>query len=69
MVEFGRELAKKNGFSNLEYQLGDIEKVPLEDESVDLALLSQALASRATSRGCSARGFPYLEARRRVDHY
>jgi ArsR family transcriptional regulator len=43
MVEFGRELAKKNGFSNLEYQLGDIEKVPLEDESVDLALLSQAL--------------------------
>jgi ArsR family transcriptional regulator len=43
MVEFGRELANKNGFSNLEYQLGDIEKVPLEDESVDLALLSQAL--------------------------
>ena len=43
MVEFGRELAKKNGFSNLEYQLGDIEKVPLKDESVDLALLSQAL--------------------------
>ena len=43
MVEFGRELAKKNGFSNLEYQLGDIEKVPLDNESVDLALLSQAL--------------------------
>jgi len=43
MVEFGRELAKKNGFSNLEYQLGDIEEVPLKDESVDLALLSQAL--------------------------
>ena len=43
MVEFGRELAKKNGFSNLDYQLGDIEEVPLKDESVDLALLSQAL--------------------------
>jgi ArsR family transcriptional regulator len=43
MVEFGRELAKKNGFSNLEYQLGDIEEVPLKDKSVDLALLSQAL--------------------------
>lgn len=43
MVEFGRELAKKNGFSNLSYQLGDIEDVPLEDASVDLALLSQAL--------------------------
>lgn len=43
MVEFGRELAKKNGFSNLSYQLGDIEQVPLKDASVDLALLSQAL--------------------------
>ena len=43
MVEFGRELAKKNGFSNVEYQLGDIEEVALKDESVDLALLSQAL--------------------------
>jgi ArsR family transcriptional regulator len=43
MVEFGRELAKKNGFSNLSYQLGDIEEVPLKDASVDLALLSQAL--------------------------
>ena len=43
MVDFGRELAKKNGFSNLEYQLGDIEEIPLKDKSVDLALLSQAL--------------------------
>jgi len=43
MVEFGRELARKNGFTNLSYQLGDIEDVPLEDNSVDLALLSQAL--------------------------
>jgi len=43
MVEFGRELAEKNGFINLEYQLGDIEDVPLKAKSVDLALLSQAL--------------------------
>ncbi|MEO0510510.1 MAG: metalloregulator ArsR/SmtB family transcription factor [Verrucomicrobiota bacterium] len=43
MIEFGSELAKKNGFSNLSYRLGDIEKIPLEDQSVDLALLSQAL--------------------------
>ena len=43
MVEFGSELAKKNGFSNLEYRLGDIEEVPLDEKSVDLALLSQAL--------------------------
>ena len=43
MVEFGSELAKKNGFTNLSYELGDLEEVPLEDKSVDLALLSQAL--------------------------
>ena len=43
MVEFGSELAKKNEIVNLTYKLGDIEKVPLADGSVDLALLSQAL--------------------------
>jgi len=43
MVEFGVELARRNGFTNLSYKLGDIEEVPLKDNSVDLALLSQAL--------------------------
>ncbi len=43
MVELGRSLAKKEQIKNLEYILGDIEKVPLPDKSVDLALLSQAL--------------------------
>ena len=43
MVDFGSQLAKKNGFTNLIYKLGDIESVPLKDKSVDLALLSQAL--------------------------
>lgn len=43
MVEVGTELAKKNGLANLAYKLGDIEKVPLPDRSVDLAILSQAL--------------------------
>jgi len=43
MVEVGVELARKNDLKNLHYTLGDIEKVPLPDASVDLALLSQAL--------------------------
>jgi len=43
MVEVGEEQAAKNGFANLHYKLGDIENVPLESESVELALLSQAL--------------------------
>jgi ubiquinone/menaquinone biosynthesis C-methylase UbiE/DNA-binding transcriptional ArsR family regulator len=43
MVEFGSQLAKKHGFKNLEYRLGDIEDPPIAKESVDLAILSQAL--------------------------
>ena len=43
MVEVGTALAKKNGLANLAYKLGDIEQVPLPDQSVDLAILSQAL--------------------------
>ena len=43
MVEFGAGLAKKHGFANLEYRLGDIEDPPIKRESVDLAILSQAL--------------------------
>ena len=43
MVEVGTELARKNGLANLAYKVGDIERVPLPDKSVDLAILSQAL--------------------------
>jgi len=43
MIEVGTDLARKNDLANLTYKLGDIEQVPLADESVDLAILSQAL--------------------------
>ncbi len=43
MVEVGTELAKRNKLDNLEYLLGDIEQTSLPDQSVHLALLSQAL--------------------------
>src|SRR2546425_1749877 len=43
MVEFGSKLANKHGFKNLEYRLGDIEDPPIAKNSVDLAILSQAL--------------------------
>src|SRR5213082_790734 len=43
MVEFGSKLAKKHGFKNLEYRLGDLEEPPIDDGSVDLAFFSQAL--------------------------
>ena len=43
MVEFGSALAKKHGFKNLEYRLGDIQDPPISAGSIDLAILSQAL--------------------------
>ena len=43
MVEFGSNLAREHGFANLEYRLGDIEDPPIEKETIDLAIFSQAL--------------------------
>lgn len=43
MVEFGQELATQHGLANLEYRLGDIEEPPIDEGTVDLAILSQAL--------------------------
>ena len=43
MVEFGTTKARKNGLKNLEFRLGDLENPPIEADSVDLVILSQAL--------------------------
>lgn len=43
MVEFGQNLATQNGLTNLEYRIGDIEEPPIENATLDLAILSQAL--------------------------
>lgn len=43
MVEYGANLAREHGFTNLEYRLGDMQSPPIEPASVDLAIFSQAL--------------------------
>src|SRR2546428_6303074 len=43
IVAFGADKAKKNGLKNLEFRLGDLENPPIEPQSVDLVVLSQAL--------------------------
>jgi ubiquinone/menaquinone biosynthesis C-methylase UbiE/DNA-binding transcriptional ArsR family regulator len=43
MVEVGRQQAKRQGVKNLEYRLGDMEEVPIDDASVDLVFFSQSL--------------------------
>jgi ArsR family transcriptional regulator len=43
IVKFGKAKAKKNGLTNLEFRQGDLQSPPIDDCSVDLAILSQAL--------------------------
>jgi ArsR family transcriptional regulator len=43
IVAFGAAKAKKNELKNLEFRLGELQNPPIEPESVDLAILSQAL--------------------------
>src|SRR5256885_10937291 len=43
IVAFGAAKAKKNGLKNLEFRLGDLENPPIDPQSVDLVILSQAL--------------------------
>lgn len=43
MIEFAREQAHRNHVKNVDYRLGDMEELPVEDASVDIALFSQSL--------------------------
>lgn len=43
VLKRAKSLAERRGVSNITWKRGDIEKLPLPDASVDVALLSQAL--------------------------
>ena len=43
MLEVGREQAQRAGAANVEFRLGDMEELPIDTESVDLAFFSQSL--------------------------
>jgi ubiquinone/menaquinone biosynthesis C-methylase UbiE/DNA-binding HxlR family transcriptional regulator len=43
MIEVAREQALRHGVKNIEYRLGDMEEVPIEDGAVDLVFFSQSL--------------------------
>ncbi len=43
MTEYGSKMAAAHGYKNVEFRVGDIESPPIRRQSVDLALLSQAL--------------------------
>ncbi len=43
MLEFGREQAARHGIENVEFRLGDMEELPINDAAVDLVFFSQSL--------------------------
>jgi SAM-dependent methyltransferase len=43
MLRRARSLAERRGVSNITWKRGDLERIPLDEGSVDVALLSQAL--------------------------
>jgi ArsR family transcriptional regulator len=43
MIEVAREQARRNGVTNVEYRLGDMEELPIDTASVDVVFFSQSL--------------------------
>ena len=43
MIEFAREQASRNHVKNVDYRLGDMEELPIEDAAVDIVFFSQSL--------------------------
>jgi len=43
MIEVGREQAQRHGVKNVEWRLGDMEEIPIEDGEIDLVFFSQSL--------------------------
>ena len=43
MIEFAREQASRNQVKNVDYRLGDMEELPIDDALVDIVFFSQSL--------------------------
>jgi ArsR family transcriptional regulator len=43
MIEFAREQAHRHHVKNVDYRLGDMEELPIDDASVDIVFFSQSL--------------------------
>ena len=57
MLEVGREQASRNGVTNVDFRLGDMEEVPIGSGEVDLVFFSQSLhhalhPERALAEAC-----------------
>ena len=43
MIGYASKISQENGYENIEYRLGDIQSPPIDDNTVNLTILSQAL--------------------------
>jgi arsenite methyltransferase len=54
MVARGRQLAREHGFGNVEFRLGEIERLPLDSDSVDV-IISNCVINLTTDKPASFR--------------
>ncbi len=66
MVAYGSALARKHGLRNLHYRKGDLEALPIENQSVDVAFFSQSLHHAQQPERALAEAFRILRAGGRV---
>ncbi|HVY72389.1 MAG TPA: metalloregulator ArsR/SmtB family transcription factor [Verrucomicrobiae bacterium] len=60
MVAYGAKQARKNGLKNLEFRLGELSAPPIESDTMDLVILSQALHHAAEPAKAVASGYRIL---------
>jgi ArsR family transcriptional regulator len=61
MLARAKALAKRRGVSNITWKRGELESVPLDDASVDVAVLSQALHHAGDPRAALAEAWRVLK--------
>lgn len=66
IVAFGAAKAKKNNLKNLEFRQGDLQSPPIESNSVDLVILSQALHHAEIPSEAIAAAFKILRPRGQI---
>ena len=66
IVEFGAAKAKKNNLKNLEFRRGDLQNPPIEANSVDVAILSQALHHAEDPAKAVAAAYKLLKPRGQI---
>src|ERR1044071_3240984 len=66
IVAFGAAKARKSGLKNLEFRLGDLQNPPIESNSADLVILSQALHHAEIPSAAIAAAFKIVKSRGQI---